>query len=117
MQGINVMIKPVSGRCNMSCQYCFYEDEIAKRRLYLRNAMSEETLKQVVRKTIFRAEKQIHYIFQGGEPTLRRVKIFERFVEFEERYNKNNIIIHNDIQTNGILIDEKWCKFLRKNQF
>ena len=32
MQHINIMLKPVSGLCNMRCKYCFYADETKKAR-------------------------------------------------------------------------------------
>ena len=31
MKNISVLIKPASGACNMTCDYCFYCDEAAKR--------------------------------------------------------------------------------------
>ena len=31
MPPITVMIKPVSGACNMRCRYCFYADEMKRR--------------------------------------------------------------------------------------
>ena len=30
MKNISVLIKPASGACNMTCDYCFYCDEAAK---------------------------------------------------------------------------------------
>lgn len=32
MPPIHVLMKPASGACNMSCDYCFYCDEAAKRK-------------------------------------------------------------------------------------
>lgn len=117
MTGMSVMIKPASGMCNMACTYCFYQDEAQKRKCSSCGLMSEDTLKQIVRRTIFRAEKQIYYIFQGGEPTLRGLDFFQRFVEFEGKYNQHNLIVHKAIQTNGLLINEEWCKFFREHHF
>ncbi len=117
MQGISVMIKPVSGRCNMECAYCFYKDEVRQRIYTPDRFMNEETLRQVVRRTIFRAEKQVQYIFQGGEPTLRGLDFFRRFVAYTEEYNHHKIAVHKTIQTNGMLLDEEWCRFLKENRF
>ena len=41
--------------------------------------MSEETLKNVIRKTMLRAEGRITYAFQGGEPTLRGIEFFQTY--------------------------------------
>lgn len=67
MPAISVLIKPSSGMCNMHCDYCFYCDEAQKRLQKSYGFMSEETLKNVIRKTILRAEGAVAYAFQGGE--------------------------------------------------
>ena len=117
MPAISVMIKPSSGMCNMSCDYCFYRDETQKRSQESYGFMSEKTLKNVIRKTMLRAEDMISYAFQGGEPTLRGLAFFQKVVEYQNQYNKNKIQVHNALQTNGLLIDEDWCRFLKENHF
>lgn len=117
MQSVSVLLKPVSGTCNMKCDYCFYCDEAKKRARESYGMMSEQTLKNVIRKTMLRAEREAVYAFQGGEPTLRGISFFERVVELEKQYNRNGIAVHNVLQTNGYLIDEAWCEFLKKNHF
>lgn len=79
--------------------------------------MSEETLKNIIRKTLPRAEDGISYAFQGGEPTLRGPDFFRKAVEFENLYNKHGVPIQNALQTNGTLLDEEWCEFLAENHF
>lgn len=117
MPAISVMIKPSSGMCNMSCDYCFYRDETQKRSQESYGFMSEKTLKNVIRKTMLRAEGMISYAFQGGEPTLRGLAFFQKVVEYQNQYNKNKIQVHNALQTNGLLINEDWCRFLKENHF
>ena len=50
MPPITVMIKPVSGACNMRCRYCFYADEMKNRACAVRPPMNLETLEIVVRR-------------------------------------------------------------------
>lgn len=117
MQAISVMIKPSSGNCNMRCRYCFYFDEMEKRGRGVQGYMTEETLKNVIRRTLPCAERQITYAFQGGEPTLRGLDFFRKAVELEKHYNHENIPVFNALQTNGYLIDEEWCRFFKENRF
>ena len=56
MPTISVLIKPASGMCNMQCDYCFYCDEMKKRSQDSYGFMSEQTLKNVIRKTMIHAE-------------------------------------------------------------
>lgn len=110
-------MKPSSGMCNMRCDYCFYCDETQKREQASYGFMTEETLRNVIRRTLLRATRNVSYAFQGGEPTLRGLDFFEKVVEFEKQYNKKGIPVYNALQTNGYLIDEKWCRFFRDNGF
>ena len=59
MPAISVLMKPSSSMCNMSCDYCFYCDEAQKRSQESYGFMSEQTLKNVIRKTMLRAGKNV----------------------------------------------------------
>ncbi len=117
MPPISVMIKPASGMCNMSCAYCFYSDEARKRSCPSYGLMSEQTLKNVIRKTVLEADGVVSYAFQGGEPTLRGLDFFRKAVSYQEQYNRKGISVQNALQTNGLLLDEDWCDFLAQNHF
>lgn len=112
-----ILIKPASGLCNMQCDYCFYCDETIKREVQSYGMMSEETLKNIVKKAMFQARGEICFAFQGGEPTLRGLEFYKRVVELEERFNRNHVRVMNSFQTNGLNIDEAWCDFFYKHDF
>ena len=114
---LSVLIKPASGQCNMNCLYCFYNDESQKREIENFGFMTNETLKNVIRTTIFKADDAITYAFQGGEPTLRGLDFFKKLIEYEKQYNKNNIKVFNSIQTNASLLNDEWCEFFKENCF
>ncbi len=117
MPPISVLIKPSSGMCNMTCDYCFYCDETQKRTQKSYGFMSEATLKNVIRKTMLRAEGTACYTFQGGEPSLRGLDFFEKVLFYQKQYNKKGVQVYNSLQTNGLFMDETWCRFLRENRF
>ena len=117
MPPITVLIKPASGLCNMSCEYCFYCDEASKRLQNSYGFMSEKTLKNTIRKTMLRAEGSIHYAFQGGEPTLCGIDFFKKALAYQKQYNKNNIEVTNALQTNGFALTDEWCSFFKENNF
>ena len=117
MPSVSVLMKPSSGMCNMSCDYCFYCDETQKRIQQSYGFMSEETLKNIIRKTILNADTSVSFAYQGGEPTLRGIGFFRKAVELQKKYNRKGIQIHNAFQTNGFAIDEEWCRFLAENNF
>lgn len=117
MPPISVLIKPASSRCNMLCDYCFYRDEAASRSVPSYGMMSENTLKNVIRKTLPKADGCASYAFQGGEPTLSGIGFFEKVISLQNQYNKNHIPVSNSLQTNGYALDESWCRFLHDHKF
>lgn len=114
---MHVMIKPASGLCNMACAYCFYCDEASSRAQASYGMMSEETLRDVIRKTIAHADGQITYAFQGGEPSLRGLDFYRKAVELQAHYNRNGVEVQNAFQTNGYTIDAEWCRFFAEHHF
>lgn len=117
MKSISVMIKPASGLCNMNCKYCFYCDEAEKRRQASFGMMSEETLRNVIKKTLPKVTNSYALAFQGGEPTLRGLPFFEKAVQLTKQYNRNGASVQFALQTNGYAITEEWAQFLARNHF
>ena len=117
MPPIHVMIKPASGLCNLRCRYCFYADEMENRRQASYGIMQERTLENVIRRTLDFAEGGCTIAFQGGEPTLAGLDFYERCLALEKKYNRKGIVISHALQTNGYVLDEKWCQFFAKNSF
>jgi uncharacterized protein len=117
MPPISVLIKPASGKCNLSCRYCFYHDVASNRAVADFGFMDQPTLEVIIRKVLQFASGQATFSFQGGEPTLCGVGFFESVVKLQKRYNVNGVKIDNCLQTNGILIDENWAEFLHSHNF
>ncbi len=65
MPPITVMIKPVSGACNMRCHYCFYADEMKRREVAISPCMSDALLDVTVRRVIRSADSAVHFLFRG----------------------------------------------------
>ena len=117
---LHVMAKPIGPICNLDCEYCYY---LHKERLYSdreRRRMNDEQLQSFVRQYIEAQPKDakvITFAWQGGEPTLLGVEFFERAVELQKQFKPDGVRIENAFQTNGVLIDERWCAFFKKNKF
>ncbi len=60
---------------------------------------------------------EVVFSWQGGEPTLMGLDFFRKVVALEKKYAKPGQKIENDLQTNGTLINEEWCEFLKENRF
>lgn len=116
MRPIHLLIKPVSGMCNIRCKYCFYADETQKRTVANYGKMSEEVLSVLVKKTLAEAS-ECAFMFQGGEPTLAGLPFYQYLVQLVKQENKRGIHVQYAIQTNGMGIDDQWAEFFSENQF
>ncbi len=117
LPSVSLLIKPASGRCNLRCRYCFYEDVMDQRKESDLGFMTEETLELLVKQAMELARDSVSFAFQGGEPMLRGLPFFRRFIELERKYAKPGLRIEHSIQTNGTLIDGQWAEFFRENRF
>jgi uncharacterized protein len=80
--------------------------------------MSAETREGII-ENVFRDVEDgddLTFAFQGGEPTMAGLSWFEQFAAAISGRN-NAVTVHYSLQTNGLLIDEAWCAFLKKNNF
>lgn len=117
MPNQTILIKPASGYCNMNCKYCFYHDVMDHREKGNYGFMTIETLEEIVRKAFMYAQDYVGFAFQGGEPTLVGIEFYEAFIQLEQKYNHNKIMVGHFLQTNGIIIDENWAIFFQKHNF
>ena len=60
---------------------------------------------------------QVTVAWQGGEPTLMGLDFFRRSVELQKKYAKPGTRIENTFQTNGILLNDEWCRFFHEHNF
>jgi uncharacterized protein len=113
----HAMAKPTGARCNLRCDYCFY---LKKKRLYPESTfrMSDDIMKQYIRQTVRgKTTSEVTIAWQGGEPTLMGIDFFRRAVAYAKKCTGSGVTIHHTIQTNGVLIDDTWCQFLKENNF
>jgi len=111
------MAKPSGAACNLQCAYCFY---LQKQNLYAGSSfrMPEDVLEAYIRQVLEAHQSpQVTVAWQGGEPTLMGLDFFHKSIEYERKYLKPGQFVQNTIQTNGILLDDRWCEFLREHKF
>lgn len=70
-----------------------------------------------VHQTIYRSVWQSGLFYpQGGEPTLAGPDFFRKVIHYQQRYAGQKRIF-NALQTNGILLNNEWCAFLKEHEF
>jgi uncharacterized protein len=113
-----IFVKPAGAACNLDCGYCYYRD---KRDLYpiagpLR--MPEALLERYIIQHIEASTApDVSFSWHGGEPTTLGVDFFRKVLELQRKHRPAGWSIRNGIQTNGVLLDEEWARFLAKEDF
>lgn len=114
---MNLLVKPASGQCNLRCPYCFYCAEAEIRQTESYGMMSTETMQKMFDYALAKEKEDLVIAFQGGEPTLRGLDFFRDCVAYVKEKAVPGLRVSFALQTNGTLINEKWCKFFRDNNF
>lgn len=112
----STMVKPIGSACNLDCNYCYYRDksEIYNGKMPL---MSEQLLEEYIKQYLQGAsQKQVSFCWHGGEPLMAGLPFYRKAIEIQQKYCGDKEI-ENTLQTNGILLNEEWCRFFRDNNF
>lgn len=109
-----LMAKPVGAACNLRCKYCYY---LEKGEGLGRQNMTDETLEEFIKQYIgAQTVEEVLFTWHGGEAMMRPLEFYEKVVRLQTRYANGHHIV-NCLQTNGTLINEHWCRFLKANNW
>ena len=114
----NLMAKPSGAACNLDCGYCFYLEKEALYPAVKRPRMGEAVLEAHIRQMFaHQPGPTVTFPWQGGEPTLMGLDFFRRVVALQAQLRPAGWTVHNTLQTNGVLLDDAWCRFLKAEGF
>ena len=112
-----IMLKPAGSLCNLRCKYCYY---LEKSKLYEDNknhVITDVLLEKFIKEYIeAQTTPQVLFTWHGGETLMRPISFYRRALELQ-RYYARGRQIDNSIQTNGILLNDEWCRFFKENNF
>ncbi|EAR0345364.1 anaerobic sulfatase maturase [Salmonella enterica] len=115
----HMMAKPVSYRCNLHCEYCFYleKETMLNARKSPEQTMSDSMLRRYIRDYLrSHAGDTVDFAWQGGEPTLAGLDFYRKAVAYQQQYADGKTIT-NSFQTNAIAINRQWADFFAENRF
>lgn len=113
----STMVKPVGATCNLDCSYCYYKDKAELYSSSSRMLMSDEVLRLYIEQYLgCVSQPVVTFCWHGGEPLLAGIDFYRRAVMYQQRYCGDKKI-ENTLQTNGVLINEEWCRFFKENDF
>ncbi|SBW02910.1 Anaerobic sulfatase-maturating enzyme [uncultured delta proteobacterium] len=118
MVRMHAMMKAAGPVCNLDCDYCYYTSKKELLTTQSRWKTTPETLERFIRQYVEQQNApEIVFSWQGGEASLLGLDFFKTIVALQKKYTPPHVRIENDLQTNGTLLDDAWCAFLRENNF
>lgn len=110
------MIKPVGALCNLDCTYCYY---LPTKSVYdgSEHRMPRATLEAVFAGFLPRFGDRVTITWQGGEPTLAGLDFFRDAMRFQRAHQRPGQQVSHALQTNGTLLNDEWCAFLKDHDF
>lgn len=113
----HILTTPIGPICNLDCKYCFYLEKEVLYQDVAKWSMRDDVLESYIRQYIeAQASSEVHFAWQGGEPTLLGIDYFRRAVALQKKY-ANGKRIANAFQTNGVLLNDAWAEFFNENSF
>jgi len=79
--------------------------------------MSDEVLSEMTRQYEELRLPVSGFCWQGGEPTVAGLGFFRQAVQLESRWGAAGQRVANSLQTNGLVIDDEWARFLAEYHF
>ena len=79
--------------------------------------MSDELLEEYIKQYIQGTQSPlVTFTWHGGEPLLAGIAFYKKALIYQKKHARGKKI-ENTLQTNGLLINEEWCRFWRNNSF
>ena len=98
--------------CNLDCSYCYLPDRHSNAR------MNWTTLELAVERVLESRYlgKTLSVVWHSGEPLVLPVDWYEEAFERIEKLNSGRTNISHSVQTNGVLINERWIDLFRRHR-
>lgn len=109
---VDLLIIQGSPFCNIACTYCYLPDKNLTKKITL----------SLVRKTFERLQEsnllsnKITVVWHAGEPLTVPLNYYEEIFKLINSLLPNCIVLTHSFQTNGTLINQPWCDFIKRHE-
>ena len=95
--------------CNLDCSYCYLPDRDKKR--FMPIDIAKLAIDRVFEDDL--AAENLSLVWHAGEPLVVSPDFYLEVHEYLSKYSSELSFRHH-FQTNGVLIDDQWCRLFRK---
>lgn len=110
-EGVELLIVQPSSFCNIDCDYCYLPERASH------NRMSIPVFKQAVERLIAAdlIGDRLSIVWHAGEPLAVPLSFYEEAFETLASLPIEPEKIRHSMQSNGMLINDRWCSFIAAN--
>ncbi len=97
--------------CNINCRYCYLPHRLSTKR------MDNQTLLRIF-EALFSSSlpsDHISIVWHAGEPLVLPITFYEKAFQIAEQFNTRLLHVTHCFQTNGTLINQAWCDFIKSH--
>ena len=108
---LDLLVIQSSPYCNLDCKYCYLPNRKSKK------IISLETVTNIYKK-IFESDivkSNFTTTWHAGEPLATSKKFYTEAFQIADSLNNTEFKIKHNFQTNGTLITQEWCDFIKDN--
>jgi len=109
---ITLLILQPSPFCNIDCDYCYLPHRTSTRRMPM--PVLESAIEKTFASELVRGELTI--IWHAGEPLAVPMSWYAEALRTIRRIAPEQAEIRHSVQSNGTLLNQAWCDFLRDNR-
>ncbi len=116
-QTFRIICRPSGASCNLCCDYCACPETAhpeSQSGFRMTEIVHESFIQQVLGA---HRGPLVHIVWQGGEPMLSGLEFFSRTIELQKKYRRPGTRVENTLKTNGLLLDDQWCRMLHEHDF
>lgn len=97
--------------CNLDCDYCYLPNRSSNSKMT--NQVLDKVFLRIFESRLISDEFTI--VWHAGEPLVMGLEFYQNALYMLANRKTRAITINQSIQTNGVLINDDWCRFFRDN--
>jgi uncharacterized protein len=108
---ISLLILQPTPFCNLNCDYCYLPNRNSTKRMSA--AVLKQTLESVLASGL--VKEQLSIVWHAGEPLALPISYYQEAFQVIESVLGSQVVVQHSIQSNGTLISDEWCNFIKQN--
>jgi uncharacterized protein len=117
IEPVELVVLQGTSFCNLNCKYCDLSVDSRRTRLVMEPSLMERFFSELFQSR--RTGNEITILWHSGEPLTLPPSYYDRAIDLLLKLHDTyaaDISLRFGIQTNGVLINDEWCRFFKRHE-